>query len=369
MGNLKPAEKKTSKGRIPLSLAETKASRKRTSRRGVFIVMAFVTGATLVLSGVTYTYHRLDFILIQKEPSASERVISILGSTPAVGESSGLNITVPPTLHPTSSLSEMPTTTPAVSSAPDCLTSRGSSGRWIQDWQYANRTNYIKPNQAAHYKWHTGSRLFKATPEQPFRYATSFRWEDDHCPVSEISRDGFCATCCKLGISRLLILGDSMSSEFHQSMLGLLGFDPLVTIQSEVRGRHPNGRDPYDIVCHCQNSPRNVTILYVPRQGMRFWATKLAKDTALRSFVEERPNRTAIVANMGAHAISLVSFTKGFHSLLSWIDSLDPSKIVVFFRDTVPGNVGCQPNNWDDPDSTTSRDSANSFNWTIPVLV
>jgi hypothetical protein len=161
--------------------------------------------------------------------------------------------------------------------------------------------------------WHIGSRLFKATPEQPFRYATSFRWEDEHCPVSEISRDGFCDTCYKLGISRILILGDSMSSEFHQKLLGLLGFDPLVTIQTELFGRDDNGRHPYDLVCRSHDSFRTVTILYVKRQGCDSgppnWRRILHCVPLLRNAPIARP-LLRIWAHMRSHwSVSRKAFT------------------------------------------------------------
>ena len=128
-----------------------------------------------------------------------------------------------------------------------CIDERGSNGRWVQDWSYAERSNYELQN--SYTNWHVASVNFKPTPSQPFRLATSWRWQDYKCPMREIVLQGFCKVAAKLDITRVLILGNSLSIQFGISMLSLLGSPP--------RGRQTsfNGiLKPFTIRCNNFNS-------------------------------------------------------------------------------------------------------------------
>jgi len=106
----------------------------------------------------------------------------------------------------------------------DCMNVRGESGKWVQDWTYANRTNY--QNYGSYSTYHLAAQCFKPMPEQPFRLATAWRWEDDNCPVTEITREGFCRVCEKLNITRIISAGDSLSQQFRFLLLSLAGNPP-----------------------------------------------------------------------------------------------------------------------------------------------
>jgi hypothetical protein len=108
--------------------------------------------------------------------------------------------------------------------AMDCIHERGLDGYWLQDWTYANRTNY--PNHGSYSNWHLANQKFTSTPSQPLRLATSFRWVDKKCPVHEVNLEDFCNSCMTLKISQILIMGDSLSIEFTQALQSLLGFPP-----------------------------------------------------------------------------------------------------------------------------------------------
>lgn len=64
-------------------------------------------------------------------------------------------------------------------------------------------------------------------------------------------------------------------------------------------------------------------------------------------FVATNPNRTAIVFNFntGAHMRFFEEYKQGFGMLLSWLDSwdVDHSKLLAFYRDTLPAHAGCSP--------------------------
>jgi len=222
-----------------------------------------------------------------------------------------------------------------------CLEHSGSSGRWIQDWAYANKSWY--PNHGSYKNWHLAEAQFVATPFQPRRPATAYRWVDDACPVREVNLIEFCDACRALGIDRILTLGDSLSIQFVQSLQSLLGFPP--------EGRRAWGFKarlwPWSMSCP-GGSPR-ITFLTIRRSPIGDW-TQLrdqsrAKDGDARTFVEAPGgNRTAIIANLGAWMQSKAEYQLGFACFVEWLESLaDPGRVLAFWRPTVPGHANCLP--------------------------
>jgi len=251
-----------------------------------------------------------------------------------------------------------------------CTTKRGSNGKWVQDWAYAKRFTYEL--EGSYTNWHVASQKFQPTREQPYRLATSWRWEDYRCPVMEISLLGFCHVAAKLDVTRILILGDSLSIQFGISFLSLLRFPP--------RGRRTsfNGiLKQFTVPCtntSFENETKqlisfNVDLLIYRRSPIgdfeylnheSYSNGTLANDQ--RTFVENNPNRTVIIANTGAWMKGMGNYTFAFHSILNWIDSFPDanSKILAFYRPTIPGHFKCKPNA---PNITTPAE----FNWTEPV--
>lgn len=88
-----------------------------------------------------------------------------------------------------------------------------------------------------------------------------------------------------------------------------------------------------------------------------------------RVFVRDNPNRTAIIANTGAWINGMENYTQAFHSIPNWIDSFPEakSKIVAFYRPTIPGHVGCLPNQQGTNNSMTVVNGVANFNWATPL--
>jgi len=212
---------------------------------------------------------------------------------------------------------------------------RGSRGKWVQDWSYANQSNY--PNLGSYSDWHLAAQNFTPTSEQPFRLATSWRWEDENFPVAIIKKAGFCQACFDLGITRILIVGDSLSVQFQRSLVSLLGHQPK---NNNFNGHFKQVKIP------CQNlvvvdqqhhgsttTSYTVTILSYRRspisdfkalaveaqERLRNNETTMKKNNnnAQRDFVESNPNRTAIIANLGAWMKGMEEYQEGFDSLVS----------------------------------------------------
>jgi hypothetical protein len=195
-----------------------------------------------------------------------------------------------------------------------CLNQRGSSGTWVQDWDYANRTDY--PNYSTYSTWHIAAQNFTPTPDQPFRLATSWRWQDDQCPVREIALDRFCDACQSLGVTRVLMVGDSFTMMFAQSLLSLLGF-PLRDWQATFNGRQKTMK------ITCPKNRLSIMLLYYRRSPLEdMQALDKRVETTQTKFVTDNLNRTIVVANTGAWLQTMNDFTTGFHSIMFLIQQI-----------------------------------------------
>jgi hypothetical protein len=250
---------------------------------------------------------------------------------------------------------------PAVKLVPNTVNSfkdlpkRGIEGTWVQDWEYSNRTDYINHEEQSHWGF----------PDDGYRKTipncgSSYRWEDFNSPVTEISLNGFCQVASELNVTRLLIVGDSMSQNFHKSLVSLLHIAP----------KYYAGLFKRDAKVICQQN-QMVTIKYLR-------VTKLDEILSLSTpsyeiehhpvsdysdFIETNPNRTAVIINIGAHMKDIDMYKVGFHSVLSWLDERkikDPSQILAFYRDTVPGHPECLPSG-----PKKEGNDKNSFNKTL----
>ena len=240
----------------------------------------------------------------------------------------------------------------------------GSSGRWVLDYDYANRSNY--PNHGSYSTWHLAAQNFTPTPDQPYRLAASYRWEDDNFQnkLREVSLIEFCTACHKLGITRILSLGDSLTAEFVQSLVSLLGFPP----QGNAAKRFNARLRPINIPCRPFNAKSfQLEVMWMRRSSVQE-ILSLSKTSALEEkFVAENRNRTAIIANFGAWFKSLDDYKQAFDSFLTWVDKRNGSnnstenKLEVFFRETIPGHWPCFPEG--------ERTDETTYNWIKPVDV
>ena len=224
------------------------------------------------------------------------------------------------------------------------LSNRGIEGEWVQDWEYANRTDYI--NHEEQERWGFPDDGYR----KPLRsFGSSWRWEDYNSPVAEISKNGFCQVAFELNVTRLLVVGDSMSQNFHKAFVSLLRIAPKYYAGLFKR----DGKLP----CRQSDTPdyfKEVTIKYMRITKLEDVLSisdpsfeiegKTVSDFS--NFIETNENRTAVVLNIGAHMKDLEMYKTGFNAVLKWLDERnvkDPSQILAFYRDTVPGHPECLP--------------------------
>ena len=217
-----------------------------------------------------------------------------------------------------------------------CFHDRGKSGKWVLDWDYGNRSSYVV--RGTYTDWHIASQRFRPTPQQPSRLAASYRWDDDKCPVHEVTLDKFCHICAALNVNKILILGDSLSAEFGMSLLSLLGQDFPVAFNPLFKRWH-------SVPCGNSNGRRSSSIVLVRiyrRSPLSDFLT-LHDDPLINSTITNSPNRTVIVANTGPWIPTFEEYKIAFGALLDYIDSFPPDKIIPFIRPTIPGHPNCKP--------------------------
>ena len=216
---------------------------------------------------------------------------------------------------------------------------RGQDGKWVQDMSYARRNTYI--DRAQYENWGIFKYMQNYTKDVSLRFnSTTYKWVDANSPVTEISHDGFCSVCSRLGITKILVVGDSMSRGFCRSIEALLGYTyPEISKHGKLAQKLETGE--LEIPCDQSGEVSGVTIKYIKIFGLKDIEEVVADGTP--EFVATNPNRTALVFNTGAHMKFIEQYREGFDLLLSWIDSwkVDRSDLLAFFRETLPGHPGC----------------------------
>jgi hypothetical protein len=169
--------------------------------------------------------------------------------------------------------------------------------------------------------------------------------------MHEVSLSDFCQACHDLGIDQVLAVGDSLSIEFMHSLQSLLGFPPKglrATVWKEFF-------EPRTVWCPQQFG---ITFLMQLRSPFKD-VLELRNDKG--AFINQSSKKTAIVANLGLWMHSDEEYHQGFAAIMDWIDSLDQTKIVPFFRPALPGHYECNPA------GNRMKEDVENYDWSIPV--
>ena len=205
-----------------------------------------------------------------------------------------------------------------------CLVQRGYSGKWIRDWDYANKTHYDIGDDVS---------LYQPTAESPFRWETSWRWQDDACDVSIVNRDALCHVCSKLNMTRIFLGGDSLTQLFHLSLLGLIG--------QPRKFNHHFGVIPIP----CEGEYPDLSVSF----GRFDLDPYKELDRNHTSYIRDNTEGgTLLVLNTGAHfgGKGVDFFHATIPKFFQWIREIPRSgKDLVFVRNTLTGHPQCEPRN------------------------
>ncbi len=222
-----------------------------------------------------------------------------------------------------------------------CIDSlRGQEGQWVQDREFALQHSFLERVQAASFG------LNDTDEAALFADFTLWRWVDANSPVTTISRNGFCQVCYHLDVTRVFIIGDSLSRQFRLALEALLGYVHRQRRSDQLYEQIVNRE--FHIPCSdIEGTPphfNGVTIFF--HRINHIDHTKALISTPTPPFVESNPNNTVIVFNTGAHMKTFAEYKQGFDNLFAWVQSFNVtshSKLIPFFRETLPGHPSCGP--------------------------
>jgi hypothetical protein len=218
---------------------------------------------------------------------------------------------------------------------------RGQVGQWIKDPEFALQNSFLERVQARDFG------LNDTDEAALFANSTLWKWEDSNSPVTTISRSGFCQVCYHLNVTRVMIIGDSLSAQFRVALEGLLGYPPTQKQADQLfrwivhKEFNIPCRDVHGIPHHFDH----VTTFFHRINGMSH-LTPLS-TTPTPPFIESNPYNTVVVFNIGAHLVNVEEYKEGFDKILAWLQSFNVtssnSKIIPFFRETLPAHPSCEP--------------------------
>ena len=236
-----------------------------------------------------------------------------------------------------------------------CMNILGKNGTWVQDWNFSKHYGQyqsplvIPPGPYVQKTW----GKFQPSDSAPFRWETSWRWQDASqvCKIDyTVSAVKFCNVLYSLQVTRVLFFGDSLSQLMATSFLNKMGIDFVTT-----KPKPSNTTNAYKLEFpETNNTIRFLLAKEGGGHGSRSDPTRVnfTLSDVTRDFVASNPNRTLAILNIGAHSHTMDEYQKDIHILFDTIESFKRPSDLVFFRTTVPGHKGCKPVN------------PRRFNWT-----
>ena len=251
------------------------------------------------------------------------------------------------------------TTTDPVASLPakECLFRRGTQGRWVRDWDYANQAAPLVRTS-----WWQQYMQFVPTDDAPYRWETSWRWQDDLCPVEPLlSLEEWCRLCEHLRVDRVFVAGDSTNQAMFESLMNRIGV--AVPRKALVYQRAMAVKCSWGVLRHrFARSDEAVEILdepqfqkFLQRDNEDRLEGKGEKTDSVSSSSSSSSSRPAVpstlfVLNYGVHfgPFNMRYYKRTTIKLWKWVEANVSPQDIVVFRNTVPGHDGCEPKNQTD---------------------
>jgi len=228
-----------------------------------------------------------------------------------------------------------------------CKEIRGRKGSWQMDLEFAKLNQYKLP--CTGYAGAADAN-FQPSKGNIFRSPTTFKWVENvfpMCNVDYLTLDTLCASLDVMMISRIFILGDSLSLQMVQSLWKLLGhLDNYAGDQDSNASRRVQCPAPYDIDFEIAFT-RNDRLMDV-ETGPQALDDKNCQYGYCWPFVERykaSPDRTLLIANTGAHSHEHSIFYDDFDTFVNLMDSFNRPNDIVWFRTSVPGHKDCDAEN------------------------
>lgn len=235
--------------------------------------------------------------------------------------------------HSNNTISLVTVNTLPIKSLP-CLNVRGKSGHWIAKTEDSN--------------FELIEKSWDRTTEFPpsVKSVSTYYWKDDHenCSITVATLNNTCSTLQRLGITKLLFVGDSLTSSQVQSLWNLMGYTSGLPENNTVYCPESNGFTfRIDFI-------RNDRLSTNPKDGpcpgdgiCNVWVENYLDNNIMETNgLLSKQHRIVLVANTGAHLHTKEGFVRRFENFLKVVDTQrDHDQDWVIFRTTVPGHFNC----------------------------
>jgi hypothetical protein len=239
-----------------------------------------------------------------------------------------------------------------------CIKTLGKNGTWVQDWNFSQEYGqYSTPLVVPHGPFIQRTHAkFQPSTDAPFSWPSSWTWHDysENCQVDyTASAKEWCHVLQSLHVTRILYFGDSLQQAMGKALLNQLGSQHVCVLP-----KPSSTTNLYELYC---GDDFHVDVLLAKEgggHGNRSSPQRLdfVFSNETHDFVTSNAHgSTLLVMNIGAHYHTLQEYKEDLDILLQTIDNFKRRNDTVFFRTTVPGHKGCQPNN------------PRRFNWTRGV--
>ena len=236
-----------------------------------------------------------------------------------------------------------------------CSQIRSQAGHWEQDLDMAPKMQYAMGQEP--FAAGRANHFYVPTEEEPYRKPTTYKWVQNlypQCEVPLLTREKFCSTVTKLGLSRVMFLGDSLQGYQAESFWFLLESKriPKKDAPAEHKGKYEYNYGYTDkIDCGTESSPNMIDISFVRNDRLletnnRDFDCKKEFCYPFTNRYMSYPGKTLLIFNTGSHCTSRRTGPPYQDVILNFIHQVQnifhkPDDIL-FFRTTAPGHGLCE---------------------------
>lgn len=241
---------------------------------------------------------------------------------------------------------------PPVFAQSDCRYLRGRVGSWTTDMLLAPNMQY---SNAVDGYLGCADENFAPTAQEPFRKPTTFRWNEEiwaKCPTNLVTKGILCDQMSRLGLTRILFVGDHTTMTQAISLASILGQNNDISLDSNVV---PN----FSKTISCSpGSNATFELSYVrndrleekptsPSPGSPNCGPKNEQYCYPWSSVYSTGRKALFIVNTGYHwGEDWEGYIANFQNFVGKIDQISAAitaraNDVIMFRTSIPGHKDC----------------------------
>jgi len=290
--------------------------------------------------------------------------------------------------------------TSKVISIPDyCLQHRGSNGNWYLNETFGREAFYLMGYRAN--KWwktkgkHNGSAVYGGNKYAWNDSTSTIRNEkgdspfNHQCaPIQALKLDSFCDTMRRLGIRRILFVGDSLTLGHYESLFGLLHVGKKALAPEGMVGCSSSSQNSsffIQVIFRRESLGPNLFLTNVTERAGPTDRQQFGPETEgcggpmvdgycswhkMYNATPATRQKTLLILNQGAHFHSIGSFTRSMDQFVDLYHSIAHPDDLLFFRSAVPGHKGCfDHKNVSIPEMTHDKflelHATNDYDWNL----